>query len=205
MSNQQKLKIVVIGANGTIGNEVVKRIKEKGHEAIEVSRTSGNFRADIQDKESLEKLFKQIGSFDAVVNASGSVVFKPIAELSDEDFTFSINNKMMGQVNLVRTALPYINDGGSFTLVSGILSEEPILGGVIATMVNKAVEGFVKAVACELPRGIRINCISPNVLNESPGYHDFFPGFIPVEGWKVARAYERSIFGIINGQVIKVY
>lgn len=205
MSNQQKLKIVVIGANGTIGNEVVKRIKEKGHEAIEVSRTSGNFRTDIEDKESLEKLFKQIGSFDAVVNASGSVVFKSIAELSDEDFAFSINNKMMGQVNLVRTALPYINDGGSFTLVSGILSEEPILGGVIATMVNKAVEGFVKAVACELPRGIRINCISPNVLSESPGYHDFFPGFIPVEGWKVAKAYERAIFGIINGEVIKVY
>lgn len=205
MSNQQQLKIVVIGANGTIGNEVVKRIKEKGHEAIEVSRSAGNFRADIQDKESLERLFKQIGSFDAVVNASGSVVFKPIAELSDEDFAFSINNKMMGQINLVRTALPYINDGGSFTLVSGILSEEPILGGVIATMVNSAVEGFVKASACELPRGIRINCISPNVLKESPSYHDFFPGFIPVEGWRVARAYERAIFGIINGEVVKVY
>lgn len=203
--SKQKLRIVVIGANGTIGQQVVKRIQEKGHEAIEVSRTSGSFKADIQDKKSLDELFKQIGSFDAVANASGSVVFKTVDQLSDEDLAFSVNNKLMGQINIVRAALPYIADGGSFTLISGILSEEPIRGGVAASLVNGAVEAFVKASAYELPRGIRINCISPNVLAESEGYHDSFPGFIPVEGWKVARAYESSIFGIITGKVVKVY
>ena len=110
----------------------------------------------------------------------------------------------MGQINIVRTALPYINDKGSFTLISGILTNEPILGGVMGTMINGAIEGFVKAAAHELPRGIRINCISPNVLMESPAYHSYFPGFIPVEAWKVARAYERSILGVINGRIISV-
>lgn len=205
MSNKGKLTIVVIGANGTIGQEVVKRIHEQGHQVIEVSRTSGDFQADIQDKKSLEELFPKIGHFNAVANASGSVAFKGIGELTDEELAFSIGNKLVGQINLVRAALPYIADGGSFTLISGVLSEEPILGGVVASLVNSGVEGFVKAVAYELPRAIRINCISPTVLAESKGYHDSFPGFIPVEGWKVARAYEKSIFGIVTGKVIKVY
>jgi NAD(P)-dependent dehydrogenase (short-subunit alcohol dehydrogenase family) len=110
----------------------------------------------------------------------------------------------MGQINTVRTPLPYINANGSITLVSGVLTDEPILGGTIGTLINGGVEGFVKAASNELPRGIRINCISPNVLTESEAFHPFFPGFIPVDAWKVARAYERAISGVITGRIIKV-
>jgi NAD(P)-dependent dehydrogenase (short-subunit alcohol dehydrogenase family) len=201
----QKLKVVVIGASGTIGKELTKSLEAKGHEVIEVSRKSGDFKADIQDKESLEKLFKEIGSFDAAAIAAGDVVSGPLEMMTDENFAFAIGSKLMGQVNVVRTALSYISDGGSFTLVSGILSDEPILGGTIGTLVNGGVEGFVKALSHELPRGLRINCISPNVLTESEVYHPYFPGFVPVDGWKVARAYERSILGIINGRIVNVY
>lgn len=205
MSNPGKRTIIVIGASGAIGKEIVKRVVEKGHTAIRVSRSSGDFQADIHDKNSLETLFKKIGPFDALANAAGDVRPGPLETLSDEDFDFSIRSKMMGQINLVRAALPYISGGGSFTLVSGVLSDEPVAGGIIGTMVNGAVEGFVKALSFELPRSLRINCISPGVLTESKAYHDYFPGFIPVDGWRVARAYERSIFGVINGRIVTVY
>lgn len=204
MSYNQKLKVIVIGASGTIGKELAKSLEEKGHEVIRVSRNSGDFHADIQDKQSLENLFKQLGTFDAVANAAGDVASGPFETLTDENFAFALGNKLMGQINIVRTALPYIADKGSFTLVSGILTNEPIFGGTIGTMVNGGVEGFVKAVSHELPRGIRINCISPNVLVESTAYHAYFPGFIPVEGWKVARAYERSVLGVVNGRILNV-
>lgn len=204
MSNPAKLKVVVIGATGTIGKELKQHFKGLGHEVIGVSRKSGDFLADIQDKKSLEKVFKEIGRFDAVANAAGELAFAPFEALTDEHFASSLNNKLMGQVNVVRTALPYMADGGSFALISGILTEEPIAAGTIGTMVNSAIEGFVKAVSLELPRGIRINCISPTVLTESPAYHPFFPGFIPVDNWKVARAYERAICGIITGRILKV-
>ncbi len=205
MSFNQKLKIVVIGASGTIGKELSRSLEAKGHEVVKVSRNSGDFKADIQDKQSLESLFKQIGAFDAVAIAAGDVVNGPLESLTDENFAFAIGNKLMGQVNVVRTALRNIADGGSFTLVSGILSDEPISGGTIGTLVNGGVEGFVKALSHELPRGLRINCISPNVLTESEAYHPYFPGLVPVDGWKVARAYERSILGIINGRIVTVY
>jgi NAD(P)-dependent dehydrogenase (short-subunit alcohol dehydrogenase family) len=199
-----RLKIVVIGASGTIGKEVSASLEAKGHQVIRVSRNSGDFRADIQDKKSLETLFKQIGHFDAVANAAGDVASGPLEMMTDENFAFALGSKLMGQVNVVRTALPYISDGGSFTLISGILTDEPIAGGTIGTLVNGGIEGFVKALSYELPRGLRINCISPNVLAESEAYHAYFPGFIPVEAWKVARAYERSVLGIINGRIVNV-
>ena len=202
--DSKKLKIIVIGSSGTIGKEVSKSLEESGHEVIRVSRSSGDFNADIQDKNSLEKLFSSVCNFDAVANAAGDVKFGSLESFTDQDFEFSFGSKLTGQINIVRSALPFINDNGSFTLISGILTDEPIAGGIIATTVNGAVEGFVKACSYELPRNIRINCISPTVLAEAVDYHPFFPGFIPVEAWKVAKAYEKSIAGVFNGRIIKV-
>lgn len=202
--DSKKLRIIVIGSSGTVGKEVAKNLEESGHEVIRVSRSSGDFNADIQDKNSLETLFKSVGSFDAVANAAGDVKFDSLENFTDADFEFSFGSKLMGQINIVRTALPFINDNGSFTLISGILTDEPIAGGILASTVNSAIEGFVKATSYELPRNIRINCISPTVLEEAESYHPFFPGFIPVEAWKVAKAYEKSIAGVFNGRIIKV-
>ncbi|TCC94700.1 short chain dehydrogenase [Pedobacter hiemivivus] len=197
-------KIIVIGASGTIGKEVANRLEEVGHEVIRVSRNSGDYQADISDKQSLANLFKNIGSFDSIGITAGEVAAAPFENLTDENYSFSLGSKLMGQINVVRTALPYINVGGSFTLVSGVLTDEPILGGTIGTVINGGIEGFVKAASNELPKSVRINCISPTVLTESEDYHPFFPGFIPVEAWKVARAYERAISGVITGRIIKV-
>ena len=197
-------RIIVIGAGGTIGKEVAKRLQEVWYEVVRVSRKSGDFQADISNKKNLEILFKTIGSFDGIAITAGEVAAATFENLTDENYSFSIGSKLMGQINVVRAALPYINTNGSFTLVSGVLTDEPILGGTIGTMINGGVEGFVKAASHELPGGIRINCISPNVLMESETFHPFFPGFIPVEAWKVARAYEKSISGIITGRIIKV-
>lgn len=199
-----KRTIIVIGASGTIGAALSNTLEQAGHKVIKVSRSSGDYQADITDKSCLDSLFKTIGPFDALVNAAGEVMALPLEQITDESINLSLTSKMIGQVNLVRAALPYIADNGSFTLVSGVLTNEPILGGVIGTMINGAVEGFVKSAALEMPRGIRINCISPTVLAESVAYHPYFPGFIPVEAWKVAKAYERALFGIINGRIIPV-
>jgi hypothetical protein len=94
---------------------------------------------------------------------------------------------------------------GSFTLISGVLDDEPIFAGVAASTVSGALEGFVRAAAIELPKGLRINVVSPTVLKESEAhYGSFVPGIIPVEGWKVGQAYKRSILGVQTGRVYKV-
>ncbi|HEY3658962.1 MAG TPA: short chain dehydrogenase [Steroidobacteraceae bacterium] len=199
------MKIVLIGANGKIGELVQTAMAGAGHEIVKVGRKSGDFRVDIESRESIRQLYQVVGSFDAVAVAAGEVVFAPLSQLTAENWHFSLGSKLMGQISLVQEAIPFINERGSFTLVSGVLNEEPIFAGVVGATVSGALEGFVRAAAVELPKGLRINMVNPTILKESEAHMgSFFPGVIPVEGWRVAQAYKRAILGVQTGRVYKV-
>lgn len=198
------MRTIVVGS-GTLGTAVQQTLAGHGHEVVTVGRTSGAYQADISDMASLTALFSRLGSFDAVANAAGDVFPGPLEETTDDQWAKSIASKGMGQINLVRAALPYIADKGSFTLVSGVLTDEFTPACTIGTTINHMVEGFVKASATELPRGVRINCISPTVLSESTTYYDYFPGFTPVPASEVALAYLRAISNPITGRILKLY
>lgn len=198
------MKIVIVGASGTVGS-AVSELLAKDHQVIRAGHSRGDATVDMRDPASIKALFAQVGQFDALVVASGSVAFNGLTEMTDEQWQVGLESKLMGQINLTRAAIPYLTDKGSITLISGILSEEPINWGVSASTVNGAIDHFVKAAACELPRGLRINVVSPTVLAESMDkYADFFPGFVPVPAAKVAQAYKKSVLGIQTGQVFRV-
>lgn len=193
------MKVLIVGANGLLGSAAAAALKER-HEVIEASRSSG-ISVDLAEPDSIRQMFEAVGAVDAVISCTGSVPFKPLAELTDKDFRSGIDDKVLGQVNLVQIGVGYISDGGSFTLTTGVLAREPILTGAAASLANGALESFVMAAAAELPRGIRINAVSPTVLAEATGYHEFFPGFSQVPAETVGRAYVKSVEGIQNGQV----
>lgn len=198
------MRIIVIGGTGTIGKAVVKELKPR-HEIIIAGHKSGDLQVDIQNQNSLEKLYEEIGKFDAVILTTGSLHFADFNEMRPEDYFVGLNSKLMGQVNAVLIGCRYINDRGSFTLTSGILSHDPIRAGSSASMVNAAVDGFVRGAAVEMPRGVRINSVSPTVLKESmDAYGDFFHGYEPVPAARVALAYSKSVEGLQTGQVYDV-
>ncbi|MDH6152059.1 MULTISPECIES: short chain dehydrogenase [Paraburkholderia] len=197
-------RIVVIGATGTLG-QAIRAELQAHHEVIEVGATRGQYHVDSTDPASVERLFRDIGKVDGVVTATGKVHFGPLEQMSIEQFWVGLRDKLMGQINVVFSALPYVNDGGSFTLTSGILGDEPIPQGASATTVNLALEGFVRGAAIELPRGLRINVVSPTVLTESmEAYAPFFRGFEPVSAQRAALAYLRSVEGAQTGRVYRV-
>lgn len=198
------MKIVLFGT-GAIGSAVKDVLVEQGHEVVTVGRKSGDRQADMTDIASLTALFRDLGTFHAVASAAGEVFGAPLEKATDENWAKSIAGKGMGQINLVRAALPFIADGGSFTLVSGVLTEEPIPGGTLGRTINNMVEGFVKGAATEMPRGCRINCISPTVLTESTHYHPYFVGYPPVPAREVALAYLRAIANPLNGRILKLH
>src|SRR5271163_3755444 len=199
------MKIILIGANGTIGELVQTAMAGAGHEIVKSGRKSGDFQVDIESRESILQLYQAVGSFDAVAVAAGEVVFAPLSQLTAENWQFSLGSKLMGQISLVQEAIPVINERGSFTLVSGVLNDEPIFASAAAAAVSGALEGFARAAAVELPKGLRINVVSPTILKESEAkFGPFFPGIIPVEGWKVGQAYKRAILGAQTGRVYKV-
>jgi len=200
------MKIVLIGASGAVGKTIDQAFQGTEHQVIRVGKSRGDFQVNIEDPDNVAQLYRKIGNFDAIVNASGEVAFAPFAQMTPAQWDLGLRSKLMGQVNLVQQALPYINERGSFTLVSGILSDDPIFSGVSATMVNRALEGFVIASACELPKNLRINLVSPTVLKDSLNkYAAFFPGFAAAEGHDVGQAFKKSVLGIQTGQIYKVY
>src|SRR5260370_42473859 len=182
------MKIVLIGANGKIGELVQKALAGAGHEIVKVGHKSGDFQVEIENRESVRKLYQAVGSFDAVAIAAGQVAFAPLSELAAEKWQFSLRSKLMGQINLVQEAIPFIKEKGSFTLISGILNDRPIFAGVAASTVSGALEGFVRAAAIELPKGLRINVVIPTILKESEArFRPFFPATIRLEGGRVGH------------------
>lgn len=198
------MKIIIVGATGTIGKYVTNAL-EKEHELLKAGSKSGDIHVDITSSASIETFFKQVGSFDALISTTGSAYFGPLNTMTDTNFRIGINNKLMGQINLVLTGQHYINPKGSFTLTSGILSEEPILLGANLSAINGAIESFVKAAAIELDNSIRINAVSPDVIEDSPHYFPYFQGHIPVSMERVTQAYIKSLLGALTGQVFKVF
>lgn len=198
------MKIVIVGASGTMGTYLSKAF-ENEHEVVRVDRNSSDIQVDITSPASIEKMYKKIGQFDALICTAGPTYVGPWKNLNEETFRVGVEGKMMGQINLVLIGQHYINPKGSFTLITGALTHEPQKNFANASAANAAVEGFVRGAAIELVNGIRINAVSPTVIEASPQYFPFFPGEMPVTMQQLEFGFRKSVLGASTGQIIKPY
>jgi NAD(P)-dependent dehydrogenase (short-subunit alcohol dehydrogenase family) len=196
------MKIIIVGATGTMGKYLTGAFG-KEHEIIKVASSGGDVKVDITSTGSIEAMYHQTGAFDALICAAGPTYVGPWKKMTDRDFRKGIEGKLMGQINLVLIGQHYIKQKGSFSLITGALTHEPQLNFANASAANGAVEAFVRAAAIELGNGIRINAVSPTVIENSPQYFPFFPGDIPVTMQELEFAFRKSVFGANTGQVIK--
>jgi len=198
------MRIILIGASGTIGRAVDAELSQR-HEIVRAGHTSGNFQVDIEDRGSIQRFFDEVGEFDALVSITGKVHFGALEDFTPEQFELGLRNKLMGQVQLVTLGLAHIRDGGSFTLTSGLLNDDPIRFGASAAMVNGALEGFVRGAALEMPRGVRINLVSPTVISEAlPAYGSFFRGTKPIPANEAALGYAKGVEGAQTGRIYRL-
>ena len=198
------MKILLVGASGTIGRAVRTELEQR-HEVLSAGRSSGDVRLDLTDADSIRAAYEKAGKVDAVVSTTGKVTFAPFQEMRAEDYEVGLRDKLMGQVNLVLIGRDYLSDGGSFTLTTGVLDRDPIVQGTSASMVNGAINAFAAAAAIEMPRGQRINVVSPGVIEEAmEAYGPFFRGFEPVPAARAALAYAKSVEGAQTGRVYRV-
>jgi NAD(P)-dependent dehydrogenase (short-subunit alcohol dehydrogenase family) len=195
------MRILVIGATGTIGRCVVAALTA-GNEIVAVSRQSTAITVDLADPTSIREMYRSVGQLDAVACAAGQAKFAPLVQLSDADFRFCLDNKLMGQVNLVRFGFEHVADRGSFTLTAGILARSPTPGSAAISVVNAGIEGFVKAAALEAPRGIRVNAVSPPWVTETLLALKMDPSQgLPAA--VVARSYVQSVTGTSTGVILE--
>jgi NAD(P)-dependent dehydrogenase (short-subunit alcohol dehydrogenase family) len=199
------MKILHVGATGTIGNAVSAALRDRGHEVLGAHRSSDQLPVDLTNPESIGALIASVGPIDGVVATVGSTPFGPWTDLGREELLKGLSDKFLGQVELVRQATQVVRPGGSFTLTTGILGREPIRGGSVAAAANGALEAWVRASAGELWGRFRVNAVSPTVLTESrEKYADAMPGFPTVDAARVGQAFVRSVESMETGQVYKL-
>jgi NAD(P)-dependent dehydrogenase (short-subunit alcohol dehydrogenase family) len=197
------VKVLVVGASGVLGSAVVSALRDN-HDVIEASR-SGTYRVDLRDPASIAALFVEVGMVDAIACTAGVTPFASFTELELADYRLGLDDKLLGQIELVRQGCQHVHAGGSFTLISGILGDEPIATGTVAATVNGALNAFVQAASTGLPDRRRINAVSPAAFEETwDNYAEFFSGFRPVPAASAALAYVRSINGVQTGQIYRV-
>ena len=195
------MKVVVIGATGTIGKAVADALVKRGHNVIRASRKS-EVRVDIENSATVRALFNLVKDVDAVVTCAGSGGWGSLAKLADEDFAFSLRSKLMGQVNVVRIAKDHVKDGGSVTVTSGVLASKPMTGSAAISLVNAGLEGFVRAAALDMPRGVRVNVVSPPWVKETLRERKMDDSH-GMAAQDVAKAYVAAVEGQSNGEVLE--
>ncbi|WP_420572477.1 short chain dehydrogenase [Kordia sp.] len=199
------MKILIIGGNGTIGKKVSAYFSQN-HDVLIAGRTSGDVTVDISNSESIHAMFEKTGTLDAIICVAGEAKWKPFNELSEDDYYVGFKSKLMGQVNLVRIGKKYLSKGGSITLTTGILADDPVPMTASAAMVNGAIHSFTKAVILELAGEIRVNVVSAGMVEDAAEKYDaYFPGHNPISMQKVVNGYRKSVEGRQTGEIIRIY
>lgn len=193
------MKILLIGASGTIGTAVNTALSN-AHQVISANFSDGDYQVDLGKPESIQALFKAVGPVDAIISTAGLANFAPLDALSDTDYNLALENKLMGQINLIRYGQAALNSGGSITLTSGILSREPMPGSAVISMANGALESFVKAAALDITEH-RVNVVAPRFVKETMAMMgmDTAGGLSAAD---TAQAYVQAVNGSMRGETI---
>lgn len=198
------MRILAVGGEGAVGKAAISDL-QKRHEIITAGRTSGQILVDVMDEASVRAMYEKVGAIDAVVVTTGHTHFGPVAEMTPALFRKGVDDKLMGQINVALIGLQFVKDGGSITLTSGVTNRDFIRKGANASSVNGAIDDFARGASLEMPRNLRINVVSPGLLDVSAKKYDgFFPGHNPVSSERVSLAFTKSVESALNGKVIVV-
>lgn len=196
------MRILVVGATGTVGEAASRALQERGHEVLAAHRSAKQYRVETGDPDSVAQLIESVGELDAVITGAGHTPFGPWDDLGREELLAGLTSKFLGQVEVVRQAAKVVRAGGSFTVTTGILGREPIRSGSAAAAANGALEAWVRASAGELWGRFRINAVSPTVLTPSrEKYSQAMPGFPVVDPTVVGQTFVRSVESMETGQI----
>jgi NAD(P)-dependent dehydrogenase (short-subunit alcohol dehydrogenase family) len=184
------MKILLIGASGNIG-KILAPALAKNHELITAGRNSGTIKVDISSAESITKMFAQVQYIDACVCVAGDSHTGDLQTLTEAKINIGIQQKLLGQANLVMIGQHYLNTNGSFTLTSGKMGDKPAKNAVGKAIANGGINSFVLAAALEMQNGIRINVVSPSKVAD-------------IAQADLINAYLQSIENERNGEIIRV-
>lgn len=180
--------VVVVGGASGIGKATAKLASSLGAAVTIASRNLDKLRlatsdigsntsvapVDMTDDAAVKTWASELGEVDHLIVSASSAAHGAFADLSNKDLRAMFDAKFFGPYTVAREVLPFINDGGSISLFSGVLSRRPGIGATGLGAVNSAVEGLVRGLALELGKTVRVNGISPGMVR-SEAYEKMEP------------------------------
>lgn len=147
-----------LGAHVTIAS----RSRKKLDAAAGALGTVDTIAVDIRDAEAVARIFRGREAFDHVVVSAAELTTSPLRSQPLSEAREAMESKLWGTLHVAHAAT--IRDGGSLTLVSGMLGVRPSGGATVLSVINAAIDTLAKALATEMAP-VRVNCVSPGRLD----------------------------------------
>jgi len=173
---------VVTGGNRGIGRGIVEALHDEGatvyltsrdaaaaeRAATEVGARAHGVACDVRDHAQVERLFARVAAdgpgLDVLVNNAGVGVFKPVADMTPEEWRTVIETNLNGPFYCTHEALPLMQrrGGGYVFNVSSLAGKNPFANGAAYNASKFGLNGFSEALMMEVRHdGVRVSYLMP--------------------------------------------
>ena len=182
MNTENQKVWLITGTSKGIGLDLTKLVLSLGHIVIATSRNTDALEKEIDlnkehlypvqlditsDKEvkmTIDRLVKELGKIDVVVNNAGYSLVGSMEEMTDEEFRATMDVNLFGTVNIIRNVMPYLRKQQNGHIIN-ISSNAGYIGFEKAASYNAAKFGMIglsEALAQEVNDfGIKVTVVAP--------------------------------------------
>jgi enoyl-[acyl-carrier protein] reductase III len=197
--------VLVTGGSRGIGKSIALRFAELGATRVAVSYLRNDraaeetaeelrklgaepvlFRGNLGEPDKAAALVEQAGQLDILVSNAATGVIRPLLELEEKHWDWTMNANARALLSLVRHAAPSMQPGSAIVAVSSLGSQRVLDNYALVGTSKAALEALVRYLAVELaPREIRVNAVSAGLVET--GALDYFPNRDEMLAWYQRR------------------
>ena len=174
------MKKVILGATGSIGSSLAKKLVDSGEEVHLVGRDENSLSelaknlnstftvCDVLEENFSEKILNDLKdeSINGLAFCVGSIDLKPLKLTKKSDFMQSFNLNLISATEVIKTLADNLKKNkGSVVLFSTVAVKQGFPNHAIVSSAKGAIEGLTLALAAEFAPNVRVNCIAPSLTN----------------------------------------
>ena len=174
------MKKLILGATGSIGSSLAKKLVESGDQVHLVGREEASLSSlaselnssfttcDVIEENFCEKILNDLKDepIDGLAFCIGSIDLKPLKLTKKSDFMKSFNLNLVSATEVIRSLADNLKKNkGSIVLFSTVAVRQGFPNHAIVSSAKGAIEGLTLALAAEFAPNVRVNCIAPSLTN----------------------------------------
>ena len=180
--------VLLCGRSSDALDRAVNRIRSevKSSAAGQVTSVVADVRRPEQAQRLVESAVQQLGSLDILINNAGVGRFRPLSELTIDDWLETFETNLSGVFYCCRASIPVMSErnGGWIINVSSLASKYPFAGGAAYCASKAGLNALTESLMQEVRHdGIRVSCVLPGSVET-----EFAGDKSSVGNWKLDAA-----------------